>query len=118
MTAPAVALQLWLQAVLIGAVLGAIYGFLAPLRVKATALADGLFLLAVFAGWLVLAFGICAGDIRPGYSAGLLLGGFLWEATAGRLLRPVFWGIWRLLFWPVKKYLEFSENFTNFCWQF
>ena len=76
-------------------VLGAVYGFLRPLRPKRTALADGFFVLAMLSGWLYVHFKVCGADIRPVYNLAMVLGGFGWECTAGILLRPVFRQFWR-----------------------
>lgn len=81
----------------IGLILGLYYGFLRPLRPKHTLTADTLFLPAMFFGWLYLGFAICQGDLRLGYCLGLLLGGFFWEMTVGKLLRPVFRGFGRII---------------------
>ena len=86
MTAPEEAAGRFLWACLLGLPLGAAYDFLRPLRPKFTAAADGLFLLAVGWAWLYLGFGICRGDLRLGYSAGLLAGGLIWEGTAGAVV--------------------------------
>lgn len=80
----------------IGAILGAWYGFLRPLRPRHTVLSDLLFLPALLYSWLYLSFAICRGDIRLGYTLGLLVGALIWEWTAGRLLRPVAKGFWHL----------------------
>lgn len=76
MTAPGLAAVRFGWAWVIGAVLGAVYGFLRPLRPRFTVPADALFVAAAIWGWLILAFDICRGDPRPGYSAGML-GGLL-----------------------------------------
>lgn len=94
MMAPILAIQQFLYACLVGAALGAIYGFLRPLRPKRTTLADLLFFLAVLYGWLFVQFEICRADIRFVYSIAMAAGGFLWELTIGRLLRPVFSVFW------------------------
>ena len=102
MTAPAVAAGRFGAACLLGLVLGLWYGFLRPLRPRWTALSDLLFLLGVLPVWVYLGFGICGGDLRPGYWVGLFLGGLVWEMTVGKLLRPVFRGFWKELgyiFW-------------------
>jgi hypothetical protein len=85
-------------ACLLGALCGLIYGFLRPLRRRSAGLADSIFILFAIFVWLHLSFGICGGDLRLGYWIGLLTGGFLWELTAGRLLRPVFRGFWKCIF--------------------
>lgn len=109
MTGPALDGWRFLWACGIGAILGAWYGFLRPLRPRHTVLSDLLFLPALVYGWLYLSFAICRGDIRLGYTLGLLVGGCIWEWTAGRWLRPVEQGFWRLIsriwneFWGVFK---------------
>ena len=97
MTVPAPAALRFAAACLIGMALGVVYDFLRPLRPRATAAADLVFLLAAGVGWVYLGFGICRGDLRLGCMAGLPLGMLLWEKTAGQFLRPVFTGFWRLL---------------------
>lgn len=91
-----VARRFW-AACMLGCGLGLLYGFLRPLRPRLTHLTDGVFVIAAGWSWLVLSFGICHGDLRLGYSAGLAIGAFFWELTVGKLLRPVFWGFWRLV---------------------
>ena len=110
MTAPQTGAVRFGYACLMGAALGLFYGFLRPLRPKYTLPADLLFLAAVFSGWVYWGFGICRGDLRPAGFPGMLLGGLLWENTAGRLLRPVVRGFWKILgkirsylLWPAKK---------------
>lgn len=124
MTAPALAADRFAAACLIGMALGLVYGFLRPLRPRLTALADFLFLLAAAAGWVFLSFRICQGDLRLGYTAGLLAGGFFWENTAGRVLRPVYRAFWRgikrllgLLFLPFQKILQIFRKIMkkNIC---
>ena len=97
MTAPALAAARFSAACLLGMGLGVIYGFLRPLRPRLTVLADLLFLVCFGMAWTYLGFGICQGDLRIGYFAGLPIGILLWDQTAGRLLRPVFSGFWRLV---------------------
>lgn len=92
--------------VLMGCGLGALYGFLRPLRPALTALADGIFVLCCATCWVYLCFGVCAGDIRLGYVVGAMLCAVGWEATLGRLLNPVF----RLFWLPLKKLLHFSAK--------
>ena len=111
MTTPALAAGRFGIACLLGGMLGVLYSFLRPLRPKGTTLADGIFLLALFYAWLQLGFRVCQGDLRMGYTAGLFLGILLWEMTAGKWLRPLFFGFWgavdrviQWLFRPVKKF--------------
>lgn len=111
MRPPELAARQFALACLVGAGLGLVYGFLRPLRRKHSALGDFLFLGAAFWGWLYWGFGICRGDYPGPGLLGLALGGFVWEATAGRLLRPVFLLFWKTIgelfhytLWPCKKY--------------
>ena len=97
MTAPETGAVSFLWACLLGAGLGILYGFLRPLRPKATWLADGFFVAAVLIVWLYLSFGICRGDIRLGCTLGLPAGGLIWELGAGWLLRPIFQAFWKSL---------------------
>ena len=90
MTAPETAARRFLLSCALGCLLGLIYGILWPFRHRFPKTGDALFLLAAFRIWLELTFGICLGDIRIGYLAGLLAGALLWELTLGRLLRPFF----------------------------
>ena len=124
MTAPAVAALYWLRTLGIGGILGAVYGFLRPLRPRLTILADGLFALCLIWGWVYMTFGICGGDSRLGCTAALFLGAWLFDRTVGRWLQPIFnlfWKAWgklcALILWPVKKYSNFFAIFTFFCWQ-
>lgn len=95
MTGPALDGWRFLWACGIGLVLGMYYGFLRPLRPRHTIVSDVLFLPALAYGWLYLGFAICRGDLRIGYCLGILLGIVAWELTVGKLLRPVFAGVWR-----------------------
>ena len=97
MIAPAEAFRRFVLACLLGVGLGLVYGFLRPARKKHRHLADLLFVLAAFWAWLQLSFGICGGDLRFGYTAGLAAGAVVWELTFGFALRPVFSYIWKIL---------------------
>ena len=97
MTGPALDGWRFLWACGIGAILGVWYGFLRPLRPRHTVLSDLLFVPVLGYAWLYFSFAVCRGDIRLGYTAGLFIGAFLWEFTVGRLLRPVFQGVWWLV---------------------
>ena len=101
----------------LGLGLGLYYGFLRPLRPKHTVLSDLLFAPALVWAWVWVCFPICDGDIRLAYVAGLPTGILLWEATAGKALRPVFsyiWKgfalLWRMLTAPVKNFFVFFEK--------
>ena len=113
---PAVAAYRMACALAMGAGLGLLYGFLRPLRPRYTLTADGAFLLAALWTWIYLSFGVCAGDIRAGFAIAMMTGGVLWESTAGRLLRPIFAGFWKILartagtiLLPVKKFFVFLK---------
>ena len=77
MNAPSIAAVRFLTACGYGVVLGLLYGILRPLRPKHTTFADGVFVTAAAWAWLKLSFGICQGDIRIGYTAGLFVGAIL-----------------------------------------
>jgi hypothetical protein len=101
---------------LLGGCLGLWYGFLRPLGTKHQTLADVLFSLGAVWCWVCICFGICRGDIRFVFLLAMLGGLFLWEATFGRWLRPVFSGFWqffrrlfRLFLFPWKKILEIAK---------
>ena len=121
MTAPYLAAQRFAIACLLGCALGAYYGFLRPLRPKWTTLSDILFLLGGFWVWIYLGFGICGGDLRMGYTAGLFLGGIVFERTVGRWLRSLFRTFWDVIgkilgffLLPVKKFFKIIADFTKF----
>jgi hypothetical protein len=121
MITPEITLQRFAIALFLGAVLGVYYGFLRPLRPRFTTLSDLAFLPALFWVWLYHSFAVCGGDLRLGYSVGLLLGGLAWEMTAGRLLRPVFRGFWRgigrvtaFFLTPVKKFFKKTAKSSKF----
>ena len=109
MTAPALAAHRFLCSCGLGVLLGLGYDCLRPFRRSHPQLGDLLFLLLTFRLWLEQSFGLCGGDLRLGYSFGLLAGALVWEWTLGMLLRPVFDKIWEvagaiahILFLPVK----------------
>ncbi|MBR6596216.1 MAG: spore cortex biosynthesis protein YabQ [Oscillospiraceae bacterium] len=117
MTPPSLAAARVLRALALGAQLGAVYGFLRPLRPRHTTLSDLIFVLIFGWAWLYLAFGICGGDLRVGYLAAMVLGALILDRTAGKLLRPVFSGFWKLwrkiwgkLLLPGKKFFIFSKK--------
>jgi hypothetical protein len=115
MTEPAVAAGRFGMALGLGLMLGIIYSFLRPLRRRRNAPADGLFLLAVFVFWVFHSFRICAGDIRPAGLAGLALGCLCWEWTAGKWLRPAFFGFWNGIFFLFRGFLRpFTKSFQKF----
>ena len=75
MTAPEVAAGHFGISCALGVALGLWYGFLRPLRPRFSVLSDALFLLGAAWVWLELGFRVCGGDLRLGYTVGLLVGG-------------------------------------------
>ena len=121
MTAPGTAAVCFLQALGVGGILGILYGFLRPLRPRLTTLADLVFALATFWGWIHMVFAICGGDSRMSCTAALFLGAWATDATVGKWLRPVFslfWrGIGRILQWifaPIRKIFHCFPKFLQF----
>ena len=113
---PAVAVHRLLTGILLGCLMGLVYGFLRPPGQRHRLLCDLLFSLAAVWIWLYHSFAVCRGDIRTVYLFGMMSGGFLWEKTAGRCLIPVFFGFWKILgrlfrifLFPLKKILEFAK---------
>ena len=107
------------RALLLGMLLGVIYGFLRPLRPRW--LGDLLFILALFYLWLHLVFGICGGDPRFAYTALLLGGCLLWEVICGKRLHPLFSCFWKgisrifsIFLFPVKKILKKLDILRKF----
>ena len=97
----------------LGAVGGAVYGFLRPLRARSGTLADGLFVAVFFYLWLELSFRVCRADIRLGYTLSLPLGAVAFDRTLGRVLRQPFEWFWRGIFWvfrmiflPMRKFFQ------------
>lgn len=90
MTAPALAAHRFVCCCLLGAALGVYYEFLRPLRPRYTLAADALFLTGCVWVWLIMSFRVCRGDLRLGYSAGLLAGGIVWDLAFGSLIAPIF----------------------------
>ena len=114
MTAPGLAFRLLAACTAAGGVMGLWYDFLTPLRPRHTVAADLAFLGMGLAVWVYTCFGICHGDLRMGYLLGAAVGGGLWRWGPGRLLRPFFHLIWRIvggifrrILLPVKKFLKF-----------
>ena len=113
MTVPAIAAARFAAGCGLGMLLGIWYDFLRPLGAKRYALRDLAFLGGFCWAWMQLMFGFCRGDLRPGAFFSLLLGFCLWQMTAGRLVRPLFFGFWRMvgaifafLWMPFKKILK------------
>ncbi len=119
MTGPGLELSRLAGSLALGVGLGILYGFLRYLRPRF--LGDLLFVAACWGAWLQLAFGICGGDIRLGYSLGLAAGALAEEWTLGRLFRPLyrlFWHgigkIWGLFSWPFRKICIIFRKFCKF----
>lgn len=106
MMAPAAVGSIVLQALALGALLGALYDLLRVPRGRW--FFDGVFVLAVFAVWIYLAFGICGGDIRIGFTLALAAGAIVWCSTLGKLFRPLFSLFWCAVFRPFEKLFAFS----------
>ena len=105
MTAPTTDLHRVLWGLVLGCALGAIYCFLRPLRPRHKILSDLLFCPPACYVWLYFSFAVCQADLRFGYTLSLFLGGWLFVATLGRWLDPVFRGFWRILLGAVKGFL-------------
>ena len=111
---PALAAGRFLQGLILGAGLGAVYGFLHPLSRRSRTIADLLFLCSVFPVWLYFSFAVCRGDLGLGYLASLPLGGILFECTLGRLLRPVWNGFWRVVGTVFRGFRKFFKKIITF----
>lgn len=116
MTVPEIGAARFGIAVVAGMALGLFYGFLRPLRPKYTALADGIFLLGLYWGWVWWAFGVCEADPRPVGLFAMGLGAVGWELTVGRVLQPAyrhFWRVigklWDFLICPAKKFSKLQK---------
>ena len=94
----------------VGILLGLFYDFLRPLRPRLTQLCDLIFVLSALLGWVYVSFGICLGQLHWGYTAGMILGGFLWEGTIGKHLHPVFHYLWKILGYPFHKISGFFRK--------
>ena len=120
MTAPDTALVRLAWALGLGLVLGALYGFLRPLRRRIFWPADLIIVAASFWAWVYLSFGVCRGDIRMGATAALGLGALTWEMTVGKLLRKPISMLWKgigwflgLIFLPLRKIFEIVLAFRK-----
>ncbi len=110
----------FLIACLLGAGLGVVYDLLACLPRTLRHIGDGFFVIVLFVCGIYLGFAVCRGDLRPVYSAGLLLGVVGWHYSLGRLLRPFILRLFRLLannfcivFKPFKKIFGFIPLFIK-----
>ena len=99
--------------------MGLFYDLFTPLPRAVRHLTDGIFVIALFLCGIYLGFGICQGDLRPAYSAGLFVGFLIWRNTLGRLLRPLLsllFGFLRGVFGKIWAYIgKMSKNISVFC---
>ena len=98
MMPPELLFSRFLTACLLGVGLGFLYDFLTALPRRIIHIADGIFILALFACGIYFGFGICSGDLRPVYSFGFLIGASVWHYTAGKYLRALFSSIFTHIF--------------------
>ena len=106
---PAEGIRFFGAALVIGAVLGLCYGLLRPFRPRW--LGDFIFVCLAFYGFLYLSFAVCRGDIRLGYTFGLLIGGIAFDCTLGRVIRKPIACIYRFIFENFfKKPIGFFKN--------
>lgn len=106
---PAVAAARFLSGFLMGVGMGAVYGFLRPLRNKRKNLADFLFLLVLLPGVVYFTFAICRGAPQLALLVAPISGGVLWELSLGRLFRPVWSAFWVFVWavhWHIRKFFE------------
>lgn len=111
---PAGALRCLAAGCLAGAALGLLRGALEPLGRRHRHMADGLLCLGAGALWLELTFGFFRGDPRLGAMLGAPLGFGLWEWGPGRLLAPVWAGIWGCIW----KILDIFPRAGKKVWNF
>lgn len=111
MTAPARAAADFLLACGVGAILGAFYGFLRPLRPRLQTLCDGIFVLAAFLAWVYTGFGIFGGQLGLLPCCALLAGAVIWEIALGNHLRWLFSGFWHIFLLPIKYIFRFIRKF-------
>ena len=96
MTPPEAAAGRFAAAWILGVGLGILYAFLGPPRRHCLHLTDAVFLSAMAVAWIYLGFGICGGDLRLGYTAGLFGGTILGALSLGKLLQPIFCLFWKI----------------------
>ena len=115
MTAPALAAHRFVCCCLLGAALGVYYEFLRPLRPRHTLAADALFLTGCVWVWLIMSFRVCRGDLRLGYSVGLLAGGIVWDRTHFFRILEIRQGNPGLCAAARKKIFRICKNFICIC---
>lgn len=120
MTVPAQAALRVLWGLAVGAILGVCYDFLRPLRRRHHTPADGIFMLAAFAGWVWYSFQICAGDIRLGGTVSIGMGIALWLGTVSMVTRRIFYWFWLVIFQifhfltlPLGKFFQKMRHFAK-----
>ena len=103
MTAPAAAALRFLRCLWMGLAAGLGISMLSPLKKPFPRLWQIAVCAEIGAVWLSCGFGICGADLRAGYFAGALLGGFLWKITAHSAVSRCFFRLWGLFaqFWPL-----------------
>ena len=124
MNPTAVLVSRFLKACLLGVGLGFLYDLFASLPRRFRHIGDTLFIIGLFVCGIYLGFGVCQGDLRPVYSAGLLIGASGWHYTIGKLFRMLLIRFFHLLiklffiiFRPIKKIFIFISVFfqKNIC---
>ena len=115
MMPPVAAAGQFAAACFLGMVLGVFYGFLALPRRKHPHLTDFFFVTALIIGWIYHSFGICLGDIRLGYLAGLLLGIVAGALSLGKVLQPVFGLFWKIVGFPWRLMKKISKKLKKFA---
>lgn len=79
---------------LLGMTVGALSDITAPVRRKNPMLTDLLLCIWIVWIWLVIAFEICAGDLRAGCCVAAAIGAFAWRRWISSAFRPVSAKIW------------------------
>ena len=119
MTPPSLLFSRFLIACLMGGLLGILYDILGIFPRCLRQLWDGIFIVFLFICGIRLGFGVCEGDLRPAYSAGLFIGFLIWRHTLGRPFRRLISLLRRAIgsvfakFWVLCK--KMSKNISVFC---
>lgn len=120
MNPPALLFYRFLISCALGVGLGILYDLTSSLPRLLRHLGDFLFVLVLFIVGIYLGFGVCRGDLRPVYSAGLFLGLLAWHYTVGKLFRQFFTWVFRTIrkpfsiFWSkLKKTAKFIHIFSK-----
>ena len=99
------------RALLLGMLLGVIYGFLRPLRPRW--LGDLLFVGAMIYLWIYMCFGICDADPRFAHTALLLGGCVAWNVIFGKQTAPLFSAFWKGVSHLLKAFLLPFEKISK-----